>query len=84
MNTVKENVGLPDIFRSKRFWTAIVGIISMGLVALEPRLYESAPMIEASILAITSLLITSFTGQDWLVAKAQGESKYQTKDAALG
>jgi len=82
MNTIKRdtpkvNVGLPAVLTSKRFVTAVVGIGGMILVGLEPRLLESAPVIEASILAITSLVITSFTGQDWKVADAQGASKYQ-------
>lgn len=77
MNTVKNLVGLPAVLTSKRFLTMLVGMGAMILVAVEPSLAESAPQIEASILALVSIVIVSYTGQDWKVADAQGASKYQ-------
>lgn len=71
------SLSIPQIFISKRFVTGVVALVGMVLVALVPQLADSAPMIEASILAIASLIITSYTGQDWKVAEAQGASKYQ-------
>lgn len=75
------NLSIPQIFISKRFWTAAIGLAFMVLVALEPRLADSADLLQAGSLAIVSLLIVSFTGQDWKVAEAQGASKYQPKSA---
>ena len=81
INSTVSNLSIPQIFIGKRFWTAVIGLVFMVLVGLEPRLADSADLLQSASLAIISLLITSFTGQDWIVAKAQGASKYQPANA---
>ncbi len=81
MNNIVSQFSIPQIFIGKRFWTAAIGLVFMVLVGLEPRLADSADLLQSASLAIISLLITSFTGQDWIVAKAQGASKYQPKSS---
>ncbi len=80
---IVSSLSIPQIFISKRFWTAAFGLVSMVLVGLIPQLAESAVLLQAGALALTSLLITSFTGQDWKVADAQGESKYQRRGVLI-
>lgn len=77
MNTIKQNTGLPDVFRSKRFVTSITGLFAMVLVGLIPGLEGSEQLLQQAAFALTVGLVGSFTGQDWIVAVKQGASKYQ-------
>ncbi len=65
----------PNLFISKRFWVAIIGGISMIVVAFRPELSESAPQLEASILVIVMVVINGYSQQDKASAEA-GVNKY--------
>ena len=64
-----------EIFRSKRFWTALLGVVSMLLVAFVPELEAHVDTLTPGILAVVGLLIGGYTVQDSISAY-QGENKY--------
>jgi len=67
-----------EIFKSKRFWTALLGIISMVLVAFVPELEPHMETLVPGILGVIGLLIGGYTAQDIVVAY-NGETKYTSK-----
>lgn len=64
-----------EIFRSKRFWTALLGILSMILVAFVPELEEYIETLIPGILGIVGIVIGGYTLQDTALAY-NGQSKY--------
>lgn len=81
INTIQQNIGLPDIFRSKRFWTAALGLFFMVLVEFIPAIAGSADMLQQSAFALVGLLIGGYIGQDTIIAVKTGASKYQPESA---
>lgn len=67
-----------EIFKSKRFWTALMGIISMVLVAFVPELEPHMETLVPGILGVIGLLIGGYTVQDTIIAY-NGETKYASK-----
>ena len=67
-----------EIFKSKRFWTALMGILSMVLVAFVPELEPHMETLVPGILGVVGLLIGGYTVQDTIVAY-NGETKYTSK-----
>jgi hypothetical protein len=56
-------------FMSKKFWTAIVGILTMLAVAAFPGLEEHIETLAPSILGIVMFTIGGFTVQDTAIEK---------------
>lgn len=77
MKTILQNVALPDIFRSKRFWVVALDLIFMVLVALEPRLADEAAQLKTAALSLGGFLLGGYIIQDTVIAVKQGVSKYQ-------
>lgn len=70
---------VPSLIISKRFWIGFFGSLTMLAIAINPDLADSAPQLEASVLAIVLFLIKGYSDQDTASAN-QGVNKYnQTK-----
>lgn len=64
------NVQIPAIFRSKRFWSAVLGLVMMVLIHFEPRLADNAEQLTASVLIIIGLLVGGYAVEDAIEASA--------------
>lgn len=62
-----ENV--PEIFKSKRFWSALVGLVMMVATSLIPELEQHADTLIPAILLVISLLIGGYAAEDYAQAK---------------
>lgn len=60
---------LPPLLRSKRFWSALVGIIAMILTALSPDLKPYLDEIIPSIVVIVGILIGGYAVEDAIEAR---------------
>lgn len=66
----KENlVNVPEIFTSKRFWSAVVGLVMMVATSLIPELEQHADTLIPAILLVISLLIGGYAAEDYATAK---------------
>ena len=69
---------LPSLFKSKRFYVAVLDLAFMVLVAFVPRLPEQADILIPAALALIGLVIGGYTVQD-AVSAYKGENKYLDK-----
>jgi cytochrome c biogenesis protein CcdA len=60
-----------ELFRSKRFWTMIVGVLAMAITALVPALAEQIEYIAPSIVIIIGILIGGYSAEDVALARNQ-------------
>jgi len=65
-----------DIFKSRRFWSAVVGIVVMVVVALVPELAQYQDTIIAALVAIFGILIGGYTAEDVARRLTRGYDKY--------
>lgn len=54
-------MNLPPILKSELFWSAIVGIVSMILIALIPGLADNIAQLGPIVLTIIGILLGGFT-----------------------
>lgn len=57
-------MAIPEIFKSKRFWSALVGLVMMVAVNLVPDLADNADTLTAAILVVVGLLIGGYSVED--------------------
>jgi len=70
---------MSDVFKSKRFYTMVVGLISLVLSSIVPELSEHLDVIAPSIVAIVGILIGGYSAQDTAISYKTGTSKYEAK-----
>lgn len=58
-----------ELFRSRRFWSAIVGLLLMTIVNFVPELAQNVETLTTAIMIVVGLLIGGYTAED--VAKAR-------------
>lgn len=63
------------IFSSKRFWSALVGLVVLVVSALMPALADQLNIIAPSVVAIVGILIGGFTVEQTAAAAKSGEVK---------
>lgn len=66
---------LPSIFKSKRFWSAIIGLVFMIAVEFVPEVGTNADELQGSIMIVIGILIGGYSVQD-AAAAFRGENKY--------
>ena len=66
------------IYKSRRFWTAVVGVAMMVAVNLVPALAQSADVLTTAILVVIGLLIGGYTA-DSVVATAAVAAAFAEK-----
>jgi len=70
---------IPDIFKSKRFWSALVGLVFMVVTAFVPDLEAQVDVIVPAVLIIVGMLIGGYSLED-AAARIKGTpSKYDVK-----
>jgi uncharacterized membrane protein YqjE len=65
------NVTIPALLKSKRFWSAVLGLVMMVLINFDPRLTDNAEQLTASVLIIISLLVGGYAVEDAIEASAK-------------
>lgn len=68
--------GLMELFKSKRFWSAIVGVVMMFIIAIFPELEANNSIITEALLIFIGLLIGGYTVVDAVNAARGKPSKY--------
>jgi len=61
-----------DLFRSKRFWTAAIGLVVLVVSALVPTLADQLNIIAPTIVAIVGILIGGYSAEEVALALAGG------------
>lgn len=59
---------LPNVLKSRRFWTGIIGVLMMALVQFVPGLTEHADVLTNAILILIGLLIGGYSLEDTAMA----------------
>lgn len=65
-----------DIFKSKRFWSALIGLAVMIVTAFVPALTEHLEIIVPGVLGIIGLLIGGYTAEDYAARKSSTPAAY--------
>lgn len=68
---------LPNVLKSRRFWTGIVGIVMMAAVQFVPSLAEHADVLTNAILILIGLLIGGYSLEDAVLAYTKPEATAQ-------
>lgn len=55
---------MPPIFRSKRFWSALLGVVFMVIVAFVPELEGDQQLLISAITVVIGLLIGGYSAED--------------------
>ena len=63
-------IQLPAILQSKRFWTALIGMIFMVLVSVWPEIEEHTQILQEAAIIFVSLLIGGYALEDYATAKS--------------
>jgi len=67
---------IPDIFKSKRFWSALVGLLFMVFTAFVPEMEAQVDVIVPAVLIIVGMLIGGYSAED-VASRVKGlPSKY--------
>jgi hypothetical protein len=53
-----------EIFKSRRFWSGIVGLVFMALVAFVPTLAEHVELLSTAAVIVIGLLIGGYSVED--------------------
>lgn len=68
---------LPSLLRSKRFWSAIFGVVSIVAATYEPRLEPYMPqLIEGAVIVVVAL-VSGFSLQDAVSAGVKAYMEYK-------
>jgi hypothetical protein len=62
-----------DLFKSRKWWAMVVGLVMMAIVHFVPDLAENADQLTESILIVVGLLIGGYALEDSAVAFRSGE-----------
>jgi uncharacterized membrane protein len=70
-----------DVFKSKRFWSAVVGLVFLVAGAFHPEVEVNAEMFQEALLVIVGLLIGGYALEDAAAALKSGKraDKYDLK-----
>lgn len=63
-------MNVPVIFKSKRFWSAVIGLIAMIITGLVPELKEHIDIMIPAIVGIIGLLIGGYSIEDAITARS--------------
>lgn len=66
---------VPALFKSKRFYVSLLGLIVIVISAFEPRLAERFNEIVPAVLAIVGFLVGGYTIEDAIEAQKKPTSK---------
>lgn len=69
VENAQKNVPVPEILKSKRFWSALLGLIFMVLVSVWPEMGQHAETLQNAALVFVSLLIGGYALEDYAQAK---------------
>jgi hypothetical protein len=58
-----------ELFKSRRFWSGVVGIVMMVLVNFVPELANNADTLTTGILIVVGLLIGGYSVEDAMLAR---------------
>lgn len=61
-------MSIPDLFRSKRWWSAVVGLVFMAAVHFVPALEPDAQLLTTAALIVVGLLIGGYSVEDAVTA----------------
>lgn len=73
---------MPVIFKSRRFWVSIVGLVVLIVSSLAPELEVHLNVIAPSAVAIIGVLISGYTVEDSVQAHAAGKVEAAKASAA--
>lgn len=59
---------VPELFKSKRFWVSLIGLIVIVVSAFEPRLAERFNEIVPAVLVIIGFLVGGYSLEDAVTA----------------
>lgn len=62
-----------ELLKSKRFWSALMGLIAIVITSFVPALSEHIDIIVPGILGIVGVLIGGYSAEDFAQAKARRE-----------
>lgn len=57
-----------ELFKSRRFWSAIVGLVMMVIVNFIPELKQNAETLTTAIMIVVGLLIGGYSVEDAISA----------------
>lgn len=66
-------MSVPELFKSKRFWSAVIGLVVLIASSLEPRLADHLNVIAPSIVAIVGMLVGGFTIEETTQVYSDGK-----------
>lgn len=61
------------IFKSRRFWSAVVGLVAMVVSGLVPELKQHIDVIVPGVVGIVGILIGGYSLEDFASARASGK-----------
>ena len=64
---------LPDILRSKRFWSALLGLLAMVIISVAPSLQEHIEILIPGVVGIIGILIGGYAVEDAVQANRHEE-----------
>lgn len=70
------------LFKSREFWSLVVGAVISILVALVPQLESSKTEIISAIMVLVGVIITSFGVEKGLAANSSGTTKIERLSAS--
>jgi uncharacterized membrane protein YdcZ (DUF606 family) len=62
-----------ELFRSRRFWSAIVGLVLMVVVNFVPELAQNVDTLTTAIMIVIGLLIGGYSLEDAISARNQSQ-----------
>ena len=71
-----------DLFKSKKFWTLIIGLVVMLLVSIVPELEQNSDKIIESLTLLVTVALGGFAVQDYGKEKYNNTSESEPVDPA--
>jgi len=62
-------MNIPELLKSKRFWSAVIGLVMMVLVNVIPDLADNDGQLTNAILIIVGLLVGGYSIEDAIEAR---------------
>ena len=62
-------MSMPEIFKSRRFWSAVIGLFAMIVTGLVPELKEHIDIIVPGIVGLVGILIGGYAIEDAVTAR---------------
>jgi len=61
-------MSIPELLKSKRFWTLVTGLVSLVVVSIAPQLKEQVNTLIPAIVALVVALIGGYSVEDGIEA----------------